>query len=390
MNAPETLISGAADARAASAGGLFGSSQGDGLALRVALSHGTGFSLDVDVRLPGQGVSAIFGPSGCGKTTLLRCVAGLTRPDAGYVAVDGQVWQDDAAGVWQPTHRRPLGMVFQEASLFAHLTVQDNLDYGRRRVPTAERRVSLEQAIELLGIGHLLARRPAGLSGGERQRVAIARALATSPRLLLMDEPLASLDAARKAELLPWFERLARELRIPILYVTHALDEVARLADHLLLLEGGQVRAQGPAPVLLGQLDIARTHGDAAGAIIDGQIRAIDSAHHLLQLGFAGGDILCVPPPGSPPRAVGQALRVRVLARDVSLALTQAHDSSILNVLPATVQALAEDGPAQMLVALDLSGTRLLARVTRKSAVQLGLAAGQRVFAQIKGVAVLD
>jgi molybdenum ABC transporter ATP-binding protein len=227
--------------------GSFDSDSGAGVALRAALRRATGFSLDVDVRLPGQGVSAMFGPSGCGKTTLLRCVAGLTRPASGYVAVGGQVWQDDAAGVWLPTHRRPLGMVFQEASLFPHLTVQRNLDFGRRRVPAAERRVSLEQAIELLGIGHLLARRPAGLSGGERQRVAIARALATSPRLLLMDEPLAALDAARKAELLPWFERLARELRIPVLYVTHALDEVARLADHLLLLEGGRARA-GPGP----------------------------------------------------------------------------------------------------------------------------------------------
>ncbi len=390
MSPPNTIISGAVGADSAGAAGRFDSKTDAGVALRLALRHATGFSLEVDVRLPGQGVSAIFGPSGCGKTTLLRCVAGLTRPARGHVAVGGQVWQDDATGVWQPTHRRPLGLVFQDASLFPHLTVQANLDFGRRRVPKAERRVSLEQAIELLGIGHLLARRPAGLSGGERQRVAIARALATSPRLLLMDEPLASLDAARKAELLPWFERLARELRIPVLYVTHALDEVARLADHLLLLDGGRVRAQGPAHALLGQLDIARTHGDAAGALIDGHVGAIDGTHHLLQLDFAGGALLCVPPPGSAPRAIGQPLRVRVLARDVSLALSPAHDSSILNVLPATVQDLADDGPAQLLVALDLAGTRLLARVTRKSAAQLGLRPGQRVFAQIKGVAVLD
>ncbi|MBN9406617.1 MAG: molybdenum ABC transporter ATP-binding protein [Burkholderiales bacterium] len=390
MSPPNTITSGAAGADSVGAAGRFDSKIDAGVALRVALRHATGFSLEVDVRLPGQGVSAIFGPSGCGKTTLLRCVAGLTRPAAGHVAVGAQVWQDDATGVWRPTHRRPLGMVFQDASLFPHLTVQRNLDFGQRRVPAAERRVSLEQAIELLGIGHLLARRPAGLSGGERQRVAIARALATSPRLLLMDEPLASLDAARKAELLPWFERLARELRIPVLYVTHALDEVARLADHLLLLDGGRVRAQGPAHALLGQLDIARTHGDAAGALIDGHVGAVDGTHHLLQLDFAGGTLLCVPPPGSAPRAIGQPLRVRVLARDVSLALSPAHDSSILNVLPATVQDLADDGPAQLLVALDLAGTRLLARVTRKSAAQLGLRPGQRVFAQIKGVAVLD
>ena len=383
MSAPDTLISGAADDRAESVDALFDSNQGDGLALRVALSHGTGFSLDVDVRLPGQGVSAIFGPSGCGKTTLLRCVAGLTRPATGRVTVGGQLWQDDAAGVWLPTHRRPLGMVFQEASLFAHLTVQGNLDYGQRRV-------SLEQAIELLGIGHLLARRPAGLSGGERQRVAIARALATSPRLLLMDEPLAALDAARKAELLPWFERLARELRIPVLYVTHALDEVARLADHLLLLDAGRMRAQGPAGELLAQLDVARSHGDAAGVLIEGRINAIDTTHHLLHVRFAGGELLCVPPANAATRAVGDRLRVRVLARDVSLTLTHARDTSILNVLPATVQSLADDGPAQLLVALDMQGAPLLARITRKSAQHLHLHPGRRVFAQIKGVAVLD
>jgi ABC-type nitrate/sulfonate/bicarbonate transport system ATPase subunit len=256
-------ISGASGAYSMLAEGSFDSDSGAGVALRAALRRATGFSLEVDVRLPGQGVSAIFGPSGCGKTTLLRCVAGLTRPASGYVAVGGQV--AGRRGRRLAAHAPPpAGHGVPGGSLFPHLTVQRNLDFGRRRVPAAERRVSLEQAIELLGIGHLLARRPAGLSGGERQRVAIARALATSPRLLLMDEPLAALDAARKAELLPWFERLARELRIPVLYVTHALDEVARLADHLLLLEGGRARRARPA--LLGQLDIARAHGDAAGA----------------------------------------------------------------------------------------------------------------------------
>ena len=390
MSHPDALISGAVRARPTSAGGQLGSNPDDGLALRVALSHASGFHLDVDVRLPGQGVSAIFGPSGCGKTTLLRCVAGLTRPATGRVTVGGQLWQDDAAGVWLPTHRRPLGMVFQEASLFAHLTVQGNLDFGQRRVPAAERRVSLEQAIELLGIGHLLQRRPAGLSGGERQRVAIARALATSPRLLLMDEPLASLDAARKAELLPWFELLARELRIPILYVTHALDEVARLADHLLLLDGGRVRAHGPAAQLMARLDLARGHGDGAGVLLEGHVGAIDTDDHLLHLRFAGGELLCVHGPDAPPRALGQPVRVRVLARDVSLALSPAQDTSILNVLPATVQALTEDGPAQVLVALDLNGSTLLARITRKSAAALQVRPGLRVFAQVKGAAVLD
>ena len=348
------------------------------------------FALDVDVQLPGRGVTAVFGPSGCGKTTLLRAVAGLTRPRPGRVMVAGQIWQDDATDTFVPTHRRALGYVFQEASLFEHLSVQGNLDFGLRRVPAAQRRVPLADAVELLGIGALLARRPTQLSGGERQRVAIARALATSPQLLLMDEPLASLDAARKAELLPWFERLARELRIPVLYVTHALDEVARLADHLLLLQAGRVQAQGPASTLLARLDVARGHGDAAGVLIEGCIGAIDTAEHLLHVRCAGGELQCVQPAHSATRAVGERLRVRVLARDVSLALTRARDTSILNVRPATVQHLADDGPAQLLVALDMQGTPLLARITRKSAQHLHLHPGRRVFAQIKGVAVLD
>jgi len=360
------------------------------VALRARVDHGAGFRLDVDLRLPGRGVTAVFGPSGCGKTTLLRAVAGLTRPAPGRVVVAGDVWQDDAAGVWRPTHQRALGMVFQEASLFDHLSARGNLDFGLRRVPAAQRRVPLAQAIELLGIGHLLNRRPAQLSGGERQRVAIARALATSPRLLLLDEPLAALDAARKAEVLPWFERLARELRIPVLYVTHSLDEVARLADHLLLLHGGQAVAQGPVAGLLARLDVAQAHGDAAGALIDGVVDHFDAAYHLLHVRFAGGTIQCVPAPGAPARRPGQRVRLRVQARDVSLTLSAARDTSILNMLPATVDALADDGPAQVLVALHAGDTPLLARVTRKSADALRLAPGQRVFAQIKGVAVLD
>ena len=387
MSHPDALISGAFRARPTSAGGQLGSSPDDGLALRVALSHASGFHLDVDVRLPGQGVSAIFGPSGCGKTTLLRCVAGLTRPATGRVTVGGQLWQDDAAGVWLPTHRRPLGMVFQEASLFAHLTVQGNLDYGQRRVPAAERRVSLAQAIELLGIGHLLARRPAGLSGGERQRVAIARALAASPRLLLMDEPLAALDAARKAEVLPYLERLQRSLDIPMLYVSHSPDEVARLASHLVLLQAGHVKVQGPTAELMTRLDLPLSHGDTAAALVQAQVLAHDAHDHLLSVAFSGGRLHLI---ATQQYVAGEAVRLRVLARDVSLARTRATDSSILNLLPARITQLAEDSPGQMLVALDAAGTALLARITRRSCQQLALAVGDTVFAQVKGVALVD
>jgi molybdate transport system ATP-binding protein len=359
------------------------------LELRARVVHGT-FTLDIDVALPARGVTAIFGPSGCGKTTSLRAVSGLTRPVPGRIVVAGDIWQDDAAGIWRPTHGRPLGVVFQDAALFPHLSVRANLEFGLRRVPRTQRRVSLAQAIELLGIGHLLARRTTQLSGGERQRVGIARAIATSPRLLLMDEPLASLDAARKAELLPWFERLTHELDIPTLYVTHALDEVARLADHLLLLEAGRVKRQGAASDLLADLDLARTHGDNAGALIAGRVAAIDEEDHLMSVAFPGGALWCVRHPDDPPRQIGARLRLRVLARDVSVTLSPAHDTSVLNVLPATLEEIAPDGPAQVLLALKIGEARLLARITRKSAAALRLAPQQPVFAQIKGVAVLD
>ena len=361
-----------------------------GLHVRAQVVRGTGFTMDVDVRLAGHGVTAIFGPSGCGKTTLLRAVAGLVRPAPGLVTVNGQRWQDDDAGLWLPPHRRALGYVFQEASLFSHLTVQGNLDFGLKRVPVAERRIALDQAIELLGIGHLLARRPAQLSGGERQRVAIARALATSPRRLMMDEPLASLDAARKAELLPYFERLQRGLDIPVLYVTHSLDEVARLADAVLMMEAGRAVAHGPTGELMTRLDLSLTQGDAASALIDGVLESADAAYRLLTVRFAGGALQCVQAAGDDERRPGERVRLRVQARDVSLTLAPASDTSILNVLPARVRSMADDGPAQTLVALDVGGAPLLARITRKSADALRLAPGQRVFAQVKGVAVLD
>ena len=365
----------------------FDSKTGDGIAVRARVRHGTAFTLDVDLCLPGRGVSAVFGPSGCGKTTLLRCVAGLTRPAPGRVVVNGDTWHDDGAGVWRPTHRRPLGLVFQEASLFEHLDVQRNLDFGRRRVPEAERRVSLAQAVELLGIGPLLSRRPAQLSGGERQRVAIARALATSPRLLLMDEPLAALDAARKAEVLPYLERLQRKLDIPMLYVSHSPDEVARLASHLVLLQAGRLSAQGPTTELMARLDLPLAHGDMAAALVQAQVLAHDARDHLLSVAFSGGQLHLVT---TQPRAAGDSVRLRVLARDVSLARTRAADSSILNLLPARVIELANDSPGQMLVALDSGGTRLLARITQRSCQQLALAKGDTVFAQIKAVALVD
>jgi molybdate transport system ATP-binding protein len=334
-----------------------------------------GFTLDVDLRLPGRGVSALFGPSGCGKTTVLRSIAGLTRAQPGRVVVNGEVWQDDAHRVWRATHERALGYVFQEASLFDHLSVRGNIDYG------------LQQAVDLLGIAHLMDRRPHALSGGERQRVAIARALATSPRLLLMDEPLAALDAQRKAELLPYLERLHQALEIPVLYVSHAIDEVARLAGHLVLMQDGRVLAEGPTAELIVRLDLPLAHGDAAAAVIDGTVRQYDAHDHIATIDFAGGQLLLVSPAARTP---GDALRLRVQARDVSLALAAPADTSILNIVPATVAALSPDSPGQWMVALDAGPTRLLARVTQRSAQALGLAPGSQVFAQVKGIAIVN
>jgi molybdate transport system ATP-binding protein len=354
-----------------------------GVQARLKVEH-PGFSLEVALELPGRGVSALFGPSGCGKTTCLRAIAGLQHAPGAFVAVNGERWQDDTSFV--PTHRRALGYVFQETRLFAHLDVRRNLEYGMKRVAAAQRRVPLEQAVELLGLGPLLARRPDALSGGERQRVGIARALATSPRLLLMDEPLASLDLARKREILPYLERLHAGLDIPVIYVSHAADEVARLADHLVLMEAGRVLASGPANALMTRLDLPLAHGDAAGAIIDATVAGFVAAFGLTQLAFAGGT-LWLPHGGT---RIGQAVRVRIQARDVSLTLTPQTDTSVLNIVPATVADLAEDGPAQVMVGLDAGGARLLARITRKSAALLRLRAGAAVHAQVKGVAIVE
>ncbi|MBV7453621.1 molybdenum ABC transporter ATP-binding protein [Acidovorax sp. sif1233] len=346
-----------------------------------------GFTLDVDLRLPGRGVTALFGPSGCGKTTCLRAIAGLARAQPGRVEVNGEVWQDDALRVWRATHERALGYVFQEASLFDHLSVRGNIGYGLRRTPAARRKVALEQAVELLGIGPLMDRKPHALSGGERQRVAMARALATSPRLLLMDEPLAALDAQRKAEVLPYLERLHRTLDIPVLYVSHSIDEVARLAGHMVLMQAGRVQAQGSTHELIVRLDLPLAHGDAAATVIDGEVLGHDPDDHVTTVAFAGRRLLLVSPVA---RAAGEPIRLRVQARDVSLALTEPAHTSILNVLPATVAQVAEDSPGQLMVALDLGPTRLLARITQRSAQALALAPGKAVFAQVKGIAIVN
>ncbi len=342
------------------------------------------FRLDVDLNLPGRGVTALFGPSGSGKTSLLRLIAGLDRAQDGELSVNGQVWQD--AGSFLPIHRRPLGYVLQEASLFPHLSIRRNLEFGMKRVGASDRRVSLDQAIELLGIGHLLDRKPDSLSGGERQRAAIARALAVSPRILLMDEPLAALDLARKQEILPYLEKLHDELEIPLLYVSHAPDEVARLADHLVVMDGGRILADGPLIDTLARVDLPIRLGEDAGVVLDAVVEQRDADWHLARVAFAGGAVWARDA-GHPP---GHRVRVRILARDVSLALEHASGTSILNILPAEVREIADDEhPGQALVSLDVGGSPLVARLTRRSIHALALAPGKRVHAQIKAVALV-
>lgn len=354
---------------------------------RLKLNY-SGFSLDVDLQLPGRGVTALYGHSGSGKTTCLRCIAGLERAKQGFIQVNDEVWEDSDKGIFVPPHKRALGYVFQEASLFPHLSVRGNLEFGLKRIPRQQRRVDMAHATELLGIGHLLDRDPQNLSGGERQRIGIARALLTSPKLLLMDEPLAALDTQRKNEILPYLQRLHDELDIPVLYVSHSQDEVARLADHLVLLSNGKALASGAIGETLARLDLPLALGDDAGVVIEGHVNTYDADYQLLTLQLPDTD-LSIRVTHS-PMAAGQALRCKVQARDVSLSLQGAEQSSILNRLPVTViSEIGADNAAHVLIRLNAAGTPLLARITRYSRDQLGVHPGQQLWAQIKAVAVL-
>ena len=367
------------------------------------------FVLDVDLALPAKGVTVLYGQSGSGKTTLLRCLAGLVHAPGGTLRVGGDHWQGDE--VFLPTHKRPIGYVFQEPSLFEHLTVAGNLSYAQKRVDLADSSrsaLSSEEVIALLGIENLLQRKPNQLSGGEKQRVAIARALFSQPELLLMDEPLASLDTQRKREILPYLEKLRHELEIPIIYVTHSIDELSRLADWVVVLDKGRVVADGSLADVLTALD-SPLQLDDAGVVLEATILSREAQWALMRVGFSGGELLLA----DNGRAEGETLRVRVDARDVSLTLSQHTDTSILNALPATVveiSACLSQGAVlvklglghQSIAALDESkvideqseasrdsSEMLLSRITRRSADYLELAVGSQVWAQIKSVAVL-
>ena len=359
--------------------------------LQIQLNR-SAFMLDVDLQLPGQGITAIFGASGSGKTTLLRAVAGLEKNQQGRIQIGAHIWQDTQQGIDLPTWQRPLGYVFQESSLLPHLTVSDNLNFGLKRAlktsgnaqPDAAK--ALQASIELLGIGNFLQRMPDQLSGGERQRVAIARAIAMQPQLLLMDEPLASLDAARRQEIFPWLSKLRDELKMPMLYVTHSADEVARLADHLVVLDKGNVKAQGPVSTVLTQVVNPVVVGEDAGALIAGHIGQVDKQWHLSRIDFEGGCVW-MRDAGLP---VGKAVRIRILARDVSLATSEPQNTSIQNQLLGTIQSITPDAhPSQVMVVLKCGAEEVMARVTKRAVDELGLQVGQTVWAQVKSVALV-
>ena len=352
------------------------------------------FSLDVSLQLPAQGITVLFGASGSGKTTLLRSVAGLEPQARGSVRVGQAVWQSDDTGLCLPTHQRPVGYVFQEASLFEHLDVQRNLMFGLERSAAPRDLRVLKDAIELLGIAHLLRRSVGELSGGERQRVAIARALATRPTLLLLDEPLAALDPARKHEVMPWLERLRDELQLPMLYVTHSVEEMTRLGDHLVVLAQGRVKCSGPLADTLSSLDTPWVEPQDQGVLLDGRVMERDETWHLARVAVEGGQ-LWIRDSGA---AVGTPVRLRVLARDVSLTTQEPAHTSIQNHFQARIEADQPDAhPSQRLVRLRIgpssataaTGPVVLARITQRAWSQLGLATGQSVWVQVKSVALV-
>ncbi len=362
--------------------------QDDAICARFQLSRPANgkaaFSLDVELNLPGNGITAIFGHSGSGKTTLLRCIAGLESPDQGKLIVNGDCWHDGKQSL--PTHKRPIGYVFQESSLFPHLSAKGNLKYAIKRSATPVEDSFYKRVVEVMGIESILDHYPEQLSGGERQRVSIARALLIQPQLLLMDEPLASLDSARKQEILPYLEKLHTTFDTPVLYVSHSMDEVARLADHTVVLDQGKVIAQGSVTNVFSRIDFSLPFDQNSGVVILGKVAERDRQWHLSRIVFDGGE-LWVRDGGD---ELGQEVRVRILARDVSLTEQPCDQSSILNRIRVTVTEIADDrDEAMSLVRLQAGTEYLIARLTRRSVHHLQLESGKELWAQIKSVAVV-
>ena len=342
------------------------------------------FRLDVDFSIPVRGITGIFGASGGGKTMLLRCIAGLEREARGRLTIDSQVWHDDVAKIFVPPHERRIGYVFQEARLFPHLSVAANLAYGQRRNRQARSAIRFEEVTELLDLKALLDRRPRELSGGESQRVAIGRALLRAPAVVLMDEPLASLDEPRKREILPFLDRLHAELSVPILYVSHDLDEITRLCDYLVTMESGRVLASGELGDVLNEPSSVLLNDGQRSCVLNGRIESYDDEYGLCQVNIDGMVFTVV----GGKREVGTAVRLRVLARDVSLARAAPEETTILNVIPVRVESVPVSTEPYVQVSLSCGANQLMAQITRRSCDELGLRIGDHVFAQIKAVAV--
>ena len=351
---------------------------------RIEHSFPSGFRIDAAFRTDAGRVTALFGPSGAGKSSIANAIAGLFAPANGKITLDGETLFDSASGNNLPPERRRIGYVFQDARLFPHLTVAGNLDYGMKRTPANLRRVARDQVIELLAIGPLMGRRPASLSGGEKSRVAFGRAVLTSPRLLVLDEPLASLDAARKAEILPFIERMRDELAIPMIYVSHAVEEIVRLADEVVVLDAGRVLRAGPTVETLNAGAIVHADMGDPGSVIEAVIARADAGDGLTALSVNGGTLFV---PHLQGARDGAAVRLRIRARDVAIARERPKGLSILNVMPARVRAVEDASAAQADVMLDI-GAPLWARITRRSARELALAPGAEVYALIKSVAI--
>jgi molybdate transport system ATP-binding protein len=342
------------------------------------------FSLTLNASIPEQGVTAIFGPSGSGKTTLLRAIAGLENDNNNFIKVGETVWQENSILV--PTHKRNVGYVFQEPSLFMHLSVIDNIQFGLRRASQPVADQVLSDVIELLDIESFLTRMPNQLSGGEQQRVAIARALAPNPSMLLLDEPLAALGDEQKAEIFPYLESISKKLSIPILYVSHSRAEISRLADHILLLEKGNIKGFGNIKDVYASLDLPLAHQSSAETILDTTVSSHDTDFNLANLEFSGGSLLVA----SDPLPVGTDVKIQISARDVSITLNRQVGTSILNVLPVTIDQIFPENKAQVTIKLMAGKTPILARITLKSCQDLRLKSGDSVYAQIKTVAILS
>ncbi len=342
------------------------------------------FRLDVELAVPATGITGVYGHSGSGKTSLLRCIAGLEPAARGSLKVGSALWDDVSSSVTVPPQKRGVGYVFQEPRLFPHLRVRGNLDYAVKRRHASAKVIEEAAVIELLGIGHLLERSTADLSGGEAQRVSIARALLRAPELLLMDEPLASLDRARRDEVLPFLDRLHAELSLPIIYVSHSIEEVGRLCDHLVVLDAGDVVASGELQAVMTDPAVAALQGEDAGSVLGATVAAHNRDDEITRLAFSGGDLRVAGLTGQ----VGDQLRVRIRAADVSLCRDLPARSSILNILPATVRRVVDGANGIAYALLAVGDDEIMARITRRSARDLELCEGDRLYAQIKSVAI--